>query len=97
MNVASKLRHKIDRNGPVSMLALFYTLHLGGTRHEVRTHSVSGDSGYRIDGYRSACLGSGLFGARRSLLQTRSCEGAFARNGTRDGGGYTWTSHSGGR
>jgi hypothetical protein len=31
------------------MLALFDTRHLGGTRHEVRTHSVSGDSGCRID------------------------------------------------
>ena len=36
------------------MLALFDTRQLGGAQHEgVRTHSVSGDSRCRIDGYRS--------------------------------------------
>ena len=68
--------------------------HLGDARHEVPTRSVSGDSGYRIDGNRCPGLRRGRYDAGWSLLQTCPSERALPGNGARDGDGHTWPSDS---
>ena len=76
------------------MLAPFDTRQLGVcTKHEVTyAQSVSGDSRCRIDGYRSACLGSGsIWRQTVTITNRRSYEGAFARKGTRDAQAAVYT------